>query len=136
MNPHGLIDTGALLALLDRDDEWHERCVESFTQMRLPLATTTAVLTELFHLLAPHEHRAAWALLSTGAIRPLPIDGDDLADLEKLMTKVHDRPMDFADATLVRLARREGLGTVFTVDDDFHVYRIKGRKGFLVQPPR
>ena len=104
--------------------------------MRLPLATTTAVLTELFHLLAPHEQPAAWSLLSTGAVHTLPIDGEDLPEIEKLMTKYSDRPMDFADATLVRLAHREELSAVFTVDDDFYVYRIKGRKGFLVQPPR
>ena len=39
------------------------------------------------------------------------------------MKRYPDRPMDFADATLVRLAQREGLTTVFTVDhDDFETY--------------
>ena len=46
----GLIDTGAILALLDRDDRWHDACVEEFASLRLPLLTSPAVLTELFHL--------------------------------------------------------------------------------------
>jgi predicted nucleic acid-binding protein len=48
-----------------------------------------------------------------------------------------DRPMDFADATLVRLAERESLSTVFTIDnDDFETYRINGRTKFRVFPGR
>jgi uncharacterized protein len=131
---HGLIDTGAILALLDRGDEWHDRSVRAFEEIPLPLATTAAVLAELFHLLRPRERAAAWRLLRTGAILTLPIDDEDLPDIEKLMKKYGDRPMDFADATLVRLARREQLVTVLTVDGDFHVYRIDGRKRFLVRP--
>jgi predicted nucleic acid-binding protein len=51
MSAHGLIDTGALLAILDRDDPWHEPCVEAIRRLRLPLLTSSAVLTELFRLL-------------------------------------------------------------------------------------
>lgn len=39
----GLIDTGAILALLDADDSWHRQCVEAFSSLKLPLATTAAV---------------------------------------------------------------------------------------------
>ncbi|MFQ5705645.1 MAG: hypothetical protein ACE5HT_16705 [Gemmatimonadales bacterium] len=48
------------------------------------------------------------------------------------MKQYHDRPMDFADATLVQLARRESLRTIFTVDhNDFNTYRVEGRRIFL-----
>lgn len=47
------------------------------------------------------------------------------------------RPMDFADATLVHLARRESLTTILTVDnDDFETYRIEGRRRFRILPGR
>lgn len=46
--PRGLIDTGAILALLDDDDRWHRACSEVFAQLPLPLATSVAVLGELF----------------------------------------------------------------------------------------
>ena len=53
------------------------------------------------------------------------------------MAKYADRPMDFADATLVLLARRLWLRTVFTVDfNDFETYRITGRKQFRTLPAR
>lgn len=135
----GLVDTGALLALLDADDGWHHACVTAFEQLRLPLATTAAVLAELFHLLAdgPRERAAAWRLILSGAITVLPIEDSDLPDVKRLMDKYADRPMDFADATLVHLAGRESLSTVFTVDhDDFDTYRIGGKKMFRIVPPR
>jgi hypothetical protein len=51
------------------------------------------------------------------------------------MSRYWDRPMDFADATLVYLAKRESLSTVFTVDfGDFGTYRIAGRRRFRVLP--
>jgi uncharacterized protein len=50
------------------------------------------------------------------------------------MLKYADRPMDFADATLVRVAERERLTSILTVDRDFEVYRIGGRKAFRVVP--
>jgi hypothetical protein len=134
-----LVDTGALLALLDRDDRWHQRCAEAFATLRLPLATSAAVLAELFHLLGDdrRELTAAWGLLRSGAVTVLPIDDVDLPELEALMKRYADRPMDFADATLVHLARRERLNTVFTVDqDDFETYRIDGRKRFRIVPGR
>lgn len=139
MAANGLIDTGALLALLDHDDRWHQRCADAFATLRLPLATSAAVLAELFHLLGDHPRdlAAAWGLLRSGAITVLPIDDGDMAELETLMKRYADRPMDFADATLVRLAKRERLTTVFTVDhDDFETYRIDGRRRFRVVPAR
>jgi uncharacterized protein len=136
--PRGLVDTGALIALLRRDDRWHRPCTEAFATLALPLATSAAVLTELFHLLAgTHEHAAAWTLIRSNAVVVLPIGDDDLPDLEALMHRYRDRPMDFADATLVHLARREDLATVFTIDhDDFETYRIDGKRRCRIVPQR
>jgi predicted nucleic acid-binding protein len=134
-----LIDTGALLALLDRDDAWHERCRQAFEKIRLPLLTSTAVLTELFHLVgdSTREVAAAWKLVRSGALVLGTITDRDLAALEALMIRYRDRPMDFADATLVHLAARESLTTILTVDnDDFETYRITGRRRFRVLPGR
>ena len=140
MQPRGLVDTGALLALLDRSDSWHQRCAESFAMLRLPLATTAAVLAEVFHFrrrLTPGRCRRRLICIRTDAFTVLPITDDDLQPIEYLMKKYADRPMDFADATLVRLAERESLSTVFTIDhDDFETYRIHGRSRFRILPAR
>jgi uncharacterized protein len=107
---------------------WHEPCVGAYATLSLPLATSAAVLTELFHMVDHHEVMPPWAL---------PIDDSDLPALDNLMLRYADRPMDFADATLVHLAERESLTTVFTVDhDDFETYRIAGRRRFRVVPER
>ena len=139
MAARGLADTGALLAFLDRRDRWHQRCLEAFAALELPLATTAAVLAELFYLLGVRSLPVgpAWRLLGEGAFTVLPITDADLPDLEVLMDRYADRPMDFADATLVHLARRESLTTVFTIDhDDFETYRIDGRRRFTIVPAR
>lgn len=139
MSPTGLIDTGAVLALLDRGDLWHARCVAAFEKLRLPLATSAAVLAELFHLVGDHprEVAAAWGFLRSGAVTVLPITDEDLPEIEGLMEKYRDRPMDFADATLVHMARREDLTTVLTIDNnDFETYRIDGTRRFLILPGR
>jgi len=134
-----LIDTGAILALLDRSDHWHKPCVETLRQLRLPLLTSEAVLTELFHLVGDHRHEveAAWKFIRSGALELATIPESELPDIQNLMARYSDRPMDFAEATLVHLAKRESLTTIFTVDHaDFETYRIEGRRHFRVLPAR
>jgi predicted nucleic acid-binding protein len=138
MPANALIDTGAILALLDRSDRWHEQCVIAFRQLRLPLLTTEAVLTELFHLVGDSrkEMEAAWKFVRSGAALVLGTIGDgELPQVHALMSRYWDRPMDFADATLVHLARRERLSVILTIDHaDFATYRIEGKRRFKVLP--
>jgi predicted nucleic acid-binding protein len=111
--------------------------LQAFEQLRLPLMTSEAVLTELFHLVGEsrHEMEAAWRLIRSGAITLAAIENSELPQMHTLMSRYADRPMDFADATLVYLAKRETLSTVFTVDHaDFETYRIEGRRRFRVVP--
>ncbi len=134
---NALIDTGAILALLDRSDRWHHACVDAFHQLRLPLLTSEAVLTELFHLVGDTrtEMEAAWRFVRSGALVVGTIDNDELTQLHGLMSRYWDRPMDFADATLVYLAKREFLSVILTVDQaDFATYRIEGKRQFRVVP--
>ena len=137
MHANALIDTGAILALLDRTDRWHGICIEAFASLRLPLITSEAVLTELFHLVGDNrkEMESAWQFVRSGALELAAISHEELPALNTLMSRYWDRPMDFADATLVYLAKREALSTVFTVDRaDFETYRIDGRRRFRVLP--
>src|ERR1017187_6544381 len=141
LDVHGLIDTGAILALLDRSDRWHGVCVDAFHQLRLPLLTSEAVLTELFHLVGDSraEMEAAWKFVRSGALVLGTIEEAELTHLHGLMSRYWDRPdyrnMDFADATLVYLAKRESLSVILTVDQaDFATYRIEGKRQFRVLP--
>lgn len=62
MRVKGMIDTGAILALLDRDDRWLSACKAAFAGFFLPLVTLAAVLTELFHLVGDNRYEVgvAW----------------------------------------------------------------------------
>ena len=137
MPADALIDTGAILALLDRNDRWHDSCVKAFRQLRLPLLTSEAVLTELFHLVgdARQEMEAAWKFVRSGALLLGTIEDADLPHVHTLMSRYSDRPLDFADATLVHLAKRESLSVILTVDHaDFATYRIEGKRQFRILP--
>ena len=139
MRPSGIVDTGAILAIVARDQEWHEACLAALASVELPLLTTEAVLTEFFHLIAARNlnMNQAWRFVLCGAIAVHSIDDSDLPALHALMSQYKDRPMDFADATLVHLAARESLSLILTVDhDDFETYRIAGRKRFTILPDR
>ena len=137
MAANALIDTGAILALLDAPPTNDADSPDAFEQLRLPLVTSEAVLTELFHLAGDsrHEMKAAWRFVRSGAIVLAVIEDSELSQIQALMSRYSDRPMDFADATLVYLAKREALSTIFTVDHaDFDTYRIEGRRRFRVLP--
>jgi predicted nucleic acid-binding protein len=55
--------------------------------------------------------------------------------LRALMEKYRDLPMDLADAALVRVAERERIRDVFTLDRrDFSIYRPLGLGRFRIVP--
>jgi uncharacterized protein len=136
--PDGLVDTGALLALVDRSERWHQARTEAYDGMKLPLVTTEAVLTETFYFaLKRGFRRQMWQFVSLGSISLTQIANADLPMLESLMARYADRPMDFADATLVHVAEREGLRTILTTDhSDFETYRIGRSAKFRILPAR
>jgi uncharacterized protein len=127
-----------VLALVDPDEQAHKACVDAYRQLRLPLLTTTAVLAETFHFaLKRHLRQALWRFLRDASIVLAPITDADLPALDTLMERYADRPMDFADATLVHVAEREGLKTILTIDhDDFETYRIGRNAKFRILPAR
>jgi hypothetical protein len=105
----------------------------------MPLLTTEAVLTELFHFVQERSLSLdrAWRFVRSGAIELQSMSDSVLPELHALMAKYADRPMDFADATLVHLAARKGLSTILTIDhDDFETYRLPGGKKFTILPTR
>lgn len=132
-----LVDAGPLVAFVDKDDGHHRRSVAALKTLRHSLATVWPAVTEAMYLLSdlPKAQDAAWEMLSRRAIQLLPLDEEDIPRIRELMRKYADRPMDLADAALVRVAEREGIDKVFTVDrNDFAVYRIHGRNRFTIIP--
>ncbi|HET9217988.1 MAG TPA: PIN domain-containing protein [Terriglobia bacterium] len=131
-----LLDTGALVALLDRSQSVHHACVDFYAMWRGAVVTTEAVLTESIYLLSdiPRGASSCIDFILQGGIFLVPSTEVTLQRCRTLMEKYHDLPMDFADATLVALAEELNTNLVFTVDRDFRVYRIRGRKAFEILP--
>lgn len=132
-----LVDAGPLVALVDADDQHHASCVAALKQLREPLGTVWPALTEAMYLLAdlPRAQEALWEMMARSAVQLLPLDMSDVPRIRELMRKYADRPMDLADAALVRVAERENVRRIFTVDRrDFTVYRLHGRIRLIVIP--
>jgi predicted nucleic acid-binding protein len=124
-----LVDAGPLIALFDRDDKYH-RPMKEFIRIRgYKFVTTTAVLTEVTHMLDFSVNVQidflSW-VMNKGVImhETLP---EDIARIIELTHKYEDLPMDFADATLVVAAEKAGIRAIISIDSDFDVYRLPGK---------
>lgn len=124
-----LVDAGPLVAIMNAADRHHGRCVAALHDLREPLVTAWPVVTEAMYLLGRSwlDQDRLWDMLATGAVRLLPLGPDDVPRMRALMARYRDLRMDLADAALVRLAERERISRVFTLDRrDFTVYRPAG----------
>ncbi|RLA19081.1 MAG: pilus assembly protein [Gammaproteobacteria bacterium] len=127
-----LIDSGPLIALFDGNDKYHAASVAFIKSNKSELITTLASLTETLHLL-DFNRRAQIDFLgwvNAGAVTLENITANDLGKIKKITIKYADFPMDFADACLVFLAEKLNIHTIATIDRDFDIYRIQGKKPF------
>jgi predicted nucleic acid-binding protein len=132
-----LVDAGPLVAFLDRGDPDHDRSVEAFRTVSAPLVTVWPAFTEAMYLLGRswRGQKALWSRLETDALRLAPLDEADAPRMRELMEKYRDLPMDLADAALVRVAERESITQIFTLDrKHFSIYRPGRRQRFSIIP--
>ncbi len=132
-----LVDAGPLIAMLDRSDPSHDRCLETLKTLSAPLLTIWPAFTEAMYLLGASwpAQRALLNYVTDGALKLVPLAEDDVPRIRDLMQKYRDLPMDLADAALVRVAERERVSTVFTLDRrDFSLYRPSRIGRFRIVP--
>jgi uncharacterized protein len=133
-----LTDAGPLIALIDADDPDHDRCGAVLETIRLPMLTTWPAFTEAMYLLDraggwPGQ-QSLWKIVLRGDLQLATPTAEGNKRACELMERYRDRPMDLADATLVALAEERKLTRIFTLDSDFHIYRIGGKRRFEVVP--
>ncbi len=132
-----LLDTGALVSLLNRREPLHERCREVLREWRRPIVSTEAILTEASHLLGrlPGGRATCLDYFVRGAAILVPVTSGMLRRCRTLVERYGDVPMDYADATLVALAEELDTDVVFTTDRrDFEIYRVADRRPFRILP--
>ena len=129
-----LIDSGPLIALFDASDDYHPEAVNFIKINKFPLVTTIASVAETLHLLDFNRNAQIdfieW--VHRGAVEIQNIENNDFGRLKELTEKYRDLPMDFADSCLVYIAEKLNLNTIATIDRDFSIYRIQGRRKFKI----
>jgi predicted nucleic acid-binding protein len=135
-----LTDTGPLFALVNAKGQPAQfaRCDALLMTLLLPLVTTWPCLAEAMYLAG---REGGWSMqrllakyISTGTIRLHTPNGAETARILQLMERYQDRPMDLADASLVALAETKGYMRVFSIDEDFYVYRLADGTALEVVP--
>lgn len=137
MSERAVVDTGPLVAIVRDREEAHARCVAAAKLLRSPLLTCWPVLTEAAWLLRtePGGMRALGELIQSGAVKLVELDEQALTWIVAYMDRYASLGAQLADAALMYLAEREGIGTVFTLDRrDFAVYRTTDGRAFTILP--
>ena len=131
-----LLDTGVIVALLDRGERFHAKCVEAVAGLERPLATCEAVIAESCYLLrnVTGAADAVLANVETGAFQIPLVLAQSAGPVRRLMRRYRDVPIDFADACLVHLAEVLGTGEILTLDRDFVIYRWGRNRTFSLAP--
>ena len=101
------------------------------------MLTVWPAFTEAMYLLgfSWRAQEALWKFVHRRVITFAEIDASDHRRIRALMEQYRDLPMDLADAALVRIAERQQMRRVFTLDRrDFRIYRPEGIGSFELIP--
>ena len=133
-----LTDAGPLVALVDQREPNHVRCVATLARITPPLVTTWPAFTEAMYLLGQAGgwagQSALWRMVERASVQIVDLPAEAPVRMPVLMRQYRDLPMDLADASLVAYAEVHGLDRIFSLDRDFHVYRLPRGRAFTVIP--
>lgn len=127
-----LLDTGVIVALRDRSEPRHTRCVAVVEELERPLVTCEAVIAESCYLLRrlPGATEMVLENVERGVFQvPFQLSRS-AAVVRSILRKYHDLPADFADACLIHLADELNTGDILTLDRDFESYRWRRTRPF------
>lgn len=133
-----ILDTGPLVALLNRGDRHHQWARDQWGQITPPLFTCEAVLAEACFLVRRFRdgQTAVLELVQRGILDLSFRLTEEAEPIFQLLTKYRDVPISLADACMVRMAEQHPKGVVFTLDNDFSIYRMKRRQAIpTLMPP-
>ena len=125
-----LVDAGPLIALFDRDDNYHKAVKDFLLKGQYRFVSTAAVLTEVSYMLNFNVEAQIdffeWVLKKGVILYDVECGG--ISRIIELIRKYSDLPMDFADATLVLAAEKTGIRSIISIDSDFDIYRLPGKE--------
>jgi uncharacterized protein len=120
-----ILDTGPLVALLNRNDRYHKWALAAWEPLSLPLSTCEPVLTEAAHLTGAADR--LMQMISDGILE-IGFEMEHQADSLSALLRRYAPRMDLADACVVRMSELHRDSRVFTLDRrDFRIYRRNSR---------
>lgn len=127
-----LLDTGVIVALLDRSERTHEDCARAVASNYRSLVTCEAVIAEACYLTRKISGAPEIILKNVAAgVFQIPLRLSDCAGaIQKILRRYRDREVDLADACLVHLASELKTGDILTLDRDFLIYRWGAKRAF------
>ena len=137
MKSRVIVDTGPLVAMLNRRDAHHKWVMQQLSEIQPPMITCEAVLAEATYLTraVPDARAALIEMLAEGFLTIGMALADHYSAILTMVRRYTDVPMSLADACLVRLAELHPQSQVLTLDSDFAVYRKNGRQVIAVISP-
>jgi hypothetical protein len=116
---NALLDTGFLLAVIDKDDGLHEACATALQNEKGPLLPDV-VLPELAYLiLRDLGYDALTRFLrsvTAGEVALIHATNEDLERATALLDKYADSRVDFVDCVIAAMAERLGIKRILTID--------------------
>lgn len=132
-----IVDAGPLVAILNRLDTHHDECRKQGLELPHPFLTTWPVIAEAAWLLrkTPRGVSALLKMVSEGLLECYPLDAAAATWIDDLLNKYSDQELQLADASLLYVAEKEQLDTVFTIDRrDFLPVRLSGNRSLKLLP--
>lgn len=131
-----LLDTGPAVAFLDAADPEHQWVARELSAFSGQLHTTTAVVTEVMHFVAPRRGGPALFgefLRSTKTVVHGCSSPRQISQTVALMEQYWDSQMDYADATLLLLAEQISVFEILTLDRrGFSFFRTPGGRPLMI----
>jgi predicted nucleic acid-binding protein len=125
-----LLDTGPLVAFLNRRDKFHNWALAQWDQIKPPMLTCEAVISEACFLLAGTNTGIDSVMqMIQRKITTVSFHLDEhIPPVKKLLLKYRSVPISLADACLIRMSELHPDSRIFTLDSDFNLYRKDRRR--------
>jgi uncharacterized protein len=127
-----LLDTGVIVALLDRREKYHRACVAAVESLESPLITCEPVIAEACYLVRniAGAKQAVLQNVAAGIFHVPFLLRERAGAVKRILDKYDDMEIDLADACLIDLASSLKVPDVLTLDADFQTYRWSGDRRF------
>ncbi len=139
MSPSVVVDTGPLVAIVDRDDAHHQACLDWFDHHDGSVVVPAPVIVEVCWLLSRRVGPTAETAFLTGLSGDDPrietMGPTDYQRSAQLVDRYADLDLGFVDAAVIAVAERLDIDTIATINHrDFRVVRPSHVDAFTLVP--